>query len=484
MSAIVSGFMAVVLFVQNLFAPLLSVGKQQAAVLTYADTQAAIETVFEGHHLGSPALSGGVLWLSGVAQTPEGQVEGIFYAGAQPSNPGESTGYGAPILVQESPTHVLRDPTILSSGRATVVFFTKLPRSAVGSSTALYNEIGVAEYEESTVEGSDQSAPTTVRRWTDKGVVVGAQNGIDARGGWGPSALSGPDGTIWLYYTTNGPGVVHVYRSKIDPQTLTRISTEQVNYQSGTTTSPLSLFNVDVHFNGSEYVLIANANLSSVVRYVSKDGLTFKDPQSDINPILVSSQDTILGAPTAVPQGNGFVLYVAVGVRADGRWTSIQKTPLYTPGSIQTPRYISATGNATGGSNQNSSSGSTGSLLAIAGLLGVAGVLGLGLFGGVATAVAPTVVGGPLRPFGGTIVSVNFCIGGLVNVVIKPAGLSPVSFVWSAKTITRPPTNPPNHIGQRLLGLYFPVVIPCVGFGTHPPVWFGFDMFMVGASAI
>jgi hypothetical protein len=86
--------------------------------------------------------------------------------------------------------------------------------------------------------------------------------------------------------------------------------------------------------------------------------------------------------------------------------------------------------------------------------------------------------------FGGEVVSINYCIHGAVNIIIKPAGFFDVSYVWGVppETISVPPA-PPIKIGQQVLGIALPVPVPCIGFGLHPPIWYGWQVIYGGASA-
>lgn len=85
----------------------------------------------------------------------------------------------------------------------------------------------------------------------------------------------------------------------------------------------------------------------------------------------------------------------------------------------------------------------------------------------------------PFISFGGRVISINYCTQGAVNIIILPAGFFPISYVWQAGT---PVGLPPTHPGQQVLGLALPVPVPCVGFGTHPPVWWGLQVFYGGTS--
>lgn len=106
---------------------------------------------------------------------------------------------------------------------------------------------------------------------------------------------------------------------------------------------------------------------------------------------------------------------------------------------------------------------------------------------GAAALSAPLLAGAQLVNFGGTVMSINYCAVplGAVNIMIIPAGVFPISYVWypppTTLTATAPFT-PPFHLGQQVLGVALPVPIPCVGFGTHPPVWSGLHVLYGGYS--
>jgi hypothetical protein len=86
-------------------------------------------------------------------------------------------------------------------------------------------------------------------------------------------------------------------------------------------------------------------------------------------------------------------------------------------------------------------------------------------------------------PFGGRVISINICLHGAINIIIRPAGLFDVSYVWSPPPLTWSVLPaPPVHPGQQVLGLAARVVVPCIGFGTHPPVWYGWQVIYGGAS--
>jgi hypothetical protein len=114
----------------------------------------------------------------------------------------------------------------------------------------------------------------------------------------------------------------------------------------------------------------------------------------------------------------------------------------------------------------------------LAGLLGALALL-VPLF----TLAQTQTPGLPFFSFGGRIVSMNVCLHGALNVIIRPAGLFDISYVWSPPPLTLSVfPAPPVHIGQQVLGLAAKTIVPCIGFGTHPPIWYGWQVIYGGAS--
>ena len=95
--------------------------------------------------------------------------------------------------------------------------------------------------------------------------------------------------------------------------------------------------------------------------------------------------------------------------------------------------------------------------------------------------------------FGGTIIDVNYCANGAINVIIKPAGIFPISYMWTPwGTFTTfvppvpaiPPVRPAVPPIQQVLGLYLAVPYVCVGPGKHPLSFTGFPMIIQGLSPL
>lgn len=448
------------------------------ATVAQAD-QAAAQPVLTGlYNLTSPDVVGSKMFMSGMLDST--QTESAIYESDNLGN-----GWAQPVQVFALPGYNLSDPSVIAVGADLFMYYTKISDADAAATTtlALHNIIGLARSQDG---GSS---------WEDLGVIIDQNNGIDVRGGWAPGVLYNKDyDAIWLYFSTNGPGTVAVYRASLDTTGRYLTQIDKVYYGDGDTT-PLSAFNVDVTFQNPQYTMLANEDLSGIVRYVSDDGLHWRTQSGDTNPIIAASSGSIIGAPMYDMNTTNPSVYFSAGSLADKRWSSLWQDAAIGSAPLSSAAAVDASGaSITGGSNGSSSSSSSGgSMLAVVGLLGIAGIAGLALLGG-ATVAAPVAAAAAtagsvgkellLKSFGGRIVSINYCIHGAININILPAGLFPISYVWSPATLTFPPWQPPNHIGQEVLGLANPIPIPCVGFGTHPPIWMGLNMFMVGTSPI
>lgn len=83
--------------------------------------------------------------------------------------------------------------------------------------------------------------------------------------------------------------------------------------------------------------------------------------------------------------------------------------------------------------------------------------------------------------FGGRIASINFGPG-CINFIIIPAGAFPISYIFGPGSIPFL-AGPPTHPGQQVLGVADAPTV-CVGFGSHPPVWPGLRVQIIGTSLI
>ncbi len=96
--------------------------------------------------------------------------------------------------------------------------------------------------------------------------------------------------------------------------------------------------------------------------------------------------------------------------------------------------------------------------------------------------VAPLSASAFSLSFGGRVVTAIPCasfLGPSLYVTIVPAGLFPVSYIWTPATLTFS-AGPPRTPNQQILGLY-DVPFVCTTAGAP---FFGFRMFMVGTSPI
>ncbi len=87
--------------------------------------------------------------------------------------------------------------------------------------------------------------------------------------------------------------------------------------------------------------------------------------------------------------------------------------------------------------------------------------------------------------FGGKILSVIPCSGGMRHVVILPAGLFPIAYIWTPATITKL-AGPPLPGGQVLgvAGIPFVCFLGGGGFFSSPIPLPGFFMEYIGTSPL
>ncbi len=89
----------------------------------------------------------------------------------------------------------------------------------------------------------------------------------------------------------------------------------------------------------------------------------------------------------------------------------------------------------------------------------------------------------PLTSFGGRVVTVLPCSGGMIHITIIPSGLFPISYIWTPATITKL-YGPPVLPGQQVLGTADIPFVCFLGVGvlSVPVPLFGLRMFSVGTS--
>jgi hypothetical protein len=489
MMRLLSGLLALTIPLLSVMVPLGTPSNFLAA----ADSQQPITLQISSYNLGSPSILGNSMWLSGAADASEASSSEIYASSLD-----DQSEWSIPTPVFSLSGYEVSDPSVVTSqldSSTLLMYYTKLPNvDAASSSAALDNQIGLAE---SNDDGQD---------WQDVGVVVSQNNGIDTRGGWAPSALP-VDGQIWVYFSTNGPGNIAVYRARFDASGQQLLGTDTVYLGSGTTT-PLSLFNVDVSWDGSQYVMLANPNLSSIVQYVSSDGVHWNVPQNGAATVITADDSSIVGAPAAQYDDNGSAsLLFAGGSLSGNRWDSINQvsytetdsgatTYQHSVVSLTTPNESNS--DDTSDQTDDSSSSSGGSSAAIIGgvaLLGVAGIVAYNFFGGAATVAAPaaaTVAGSATGvSFGGRIAVVTPCISVLgpslwVQLAVPASPLlPPYEYIWTPATLLSivppiPALLPPSHPGQEILGRFD---IPYVCFVGFIPLY-GLRVQMGGVSPL
>ncbi len=172
------------------------------------------------------------------------------------------------------------DPTVIQAPTQPWLFmYYTLLSNAYGTTSAMMNRnwVGMAS-------SSDGGAS-----WTNRGVIIGQTNGIDARGAWAPSAVPGTASDIWLYYNTssyNCPDAactqpagaagtpVSIYRTRLASNGWAITDTVALQTPSG----PLiNLVNVDVAYANGLYYLVADSgiNFRYIKMYISADGVNF-----------------------------------------------------------------------------------------------------------------------------------------------------------------------------------------------------------------
>ncbi|OGC83625.1 hypothetical protein A3D68_00380 [Candidatus Adlerbacteria bacterium RIFCSPHIGHO2_02_FULL_52_17] len=86
--------------------------------------------------------------------------------------------------------------------------------------------------------------------------------------------------------------------------------------------------------------------------------------------------------------------------------------------------------------------------------------------------------------FGGRIISVIPCSGGMRHITIIPAGVFPISYIWTPFTITYS-VGAPRRPGQQVLGVAdipFVCFVGGGGFFSSPVPLHGLRMQIVGTS--
>lgn len=439
-------------------------------------------TVADGfYNLYSPSVivQNGVrrMWLGGAAVRSAASSSAIYRSQVV----GEY--WSDPVKTLEIPGNRIGDPSVVvdpSDGNTLLMYYTIIRDTDAASSTTavLRNRIGLAE--------SGDYGET----WQSKGIFIDQNNGIDGRGGWSPDAVA-VGGEIWLYYTTNLPGPISVYRARINADTKKVLTTEPVYLKTATTTVSLSEFGVHVSVGPTGLSMLSQKNFSGINRYVSDDGLLWRSIEEK-NPIIKAGPGFLVATPTkeviyafeetAQPESR---IYFAAGTVASTTFTSIQALDNPNRQMTYAAEGVDADTTVFGDSSTQESQKSGGSGSMGVALLGIAGAIGL-------TYLAVNLLSDAASPgfsFGGRIIAIMPCLSALgpsVWVTLKPSGLllPPFMYIWTPATLTSlvppVPSLPPRNIGQQLLGR-FDIPYACVV--PFPPfVFYGLRMQVMGAS--
>lgn len=469
----------------------LTMPQQQLAAVGSWSQEVSAPVVGGLYSVMSPTVSSSFgqrkMWFSGkpTKNASSGLLHVSFYD--------QSSGWLASRPVFGVAGHQLADPAVLPdpSANRLLMYYSIISNTDAASTTLAKtnNRIGQAY----STDGVD---------WIDGGIVIGQDNGIDLRGGWAPSALV-VGSEIWLYYSTNYPGNIHVYRTRLtfDGSIL---GTERLYVAQGQSQKMLEGFNVDVHVSRDlgKYVLFLNKNFTSIERYTSDDGLLWTASGTDSLAIQAASS-SLVAAPTvevvANPEGaDQYNLFFVGGPIRKGLFEGVYQTvgvpgagtvvPFADQNARDYDTWASA-GSDSGASSENSGGGGgIGGILAV-GVLGIAAIVGLSFLTSGATAAADVVASSPLTgiSFGG-IVSPPYipCNTGVLFWVISKSGIpysGPIMWMPGSKpnlvTMSAPPP-----IGFQILGKAAPVPVPCFigplfvgaglpilpipGFGTAP----------------
>ena len=479
----------VLMAVSLVSAPLSVFGVQKMAAVGSLSQQEMSRPVVEGlHNAMSPTVVSAngqrQMWLSG--KPAKGSDNGLIYT----SFYRQESGWFEPRPVFSVAGSYVSDPSVIVDPTGSSryrMYYSSISKTDAASSTLLRlkNHIGQAH--------SDDGV-----EWVDDGIVIGQNNGLDDRGGWSPSATVMGD-EIWLYYSTNYPDKVNVYRTRLSA-TGKKLETQRVLMVDQNSQKPLEGFNVDVHLSRDigKYVMFLNKDFTGVVRYVSDDGITWTTAKDDKNPVIQAASSSLVAAPTveAVRDEEGreqYNLFFVGGPISKGLFEGIYQvggtvnfgtqTQFLDPKAKEYDTWGTAGADSGGASGSGSNSGSGLGGVLVGGALGIAAIIGLSfLTGGAATMLVTAVKELALKSFGGRIVGIKLGPG-CINFTILPAGAFPIDYVWLPTTIQMS-ISPPKNIGQEVLGVATPTPIPCVGFGAHPPIWYGLPVIMGGTSPI
>ncbi len=167
------------------------------------------------------------------------------------------------------------------------------------------------------------SSTDSGRSWTDHGIIIDQENGMDNAGAWSPSAIV-REGKIWVYFHGNRMSdpdeSLQGYMTIIEPNGWEQLETVKLEFHhreeciyGGTAyrylcprtynVDELPKVNIDVSELGEQLVLLANdPSLHLVVRFVSEDGVNWIRHPGDVNPIIDGGPNLAI-TPHAEPMG-------------------------------------------------------------------------------------------------------------------------------------------------------------------------------------
>ncbi len=400
----------------------------------------------------------------------------------------------SPIVLGNTETHY-SDPsivTLLDQSSTKYLYFTRLSAQDAASSTLarLNNHIGVAISTDGGVS------------WEDKGTLIGQANGIDARGAWSPGAVLTKDAQLWVYFSTNYPGDITVYRALLDQSGTNVIATERTYLIDEKTPKALTGFDVSVSLAGDGYQMVINKDFSSIYRYISNDGIHWYTDTQTNNPVVAAQKGSVVRG--AIQKNN--TIYFSGGSVEKGIFNTLNSVDMATLSTQASFSYVDAqqqlgfqTGQPSGSS---SNAGGSGGMAVMVGVMGIAAIAGLTYLITGATAAGTTAA-----TVGTAAVSSNltgFSFGGRIGVVVPcvsalgpslwvqlavPASLllPPYSYIWTPATMVgippKPPSIPPSHPGQEIKGR-FDIPYVCFTYSVPPIPLYGLRMQTEQVSAI
>jgi hypothetical protein len=182
------------------------------------------------------------------------------------------------------------------------------------------------------------------RTWTDHGIIISENNGIDSGGAWSPSALV-VNNEIWLYYHGNrmpDPGEsLQNYRSRLDLNGWQLLATEKLVFHhrescvwGGTpfaylcpptyNADGLVKVNLDVSVQDGTFALLANDPTSRyVLRFVSSDGINWQRSSQDTNPILNAGPYFVTTPHAEAGAGDRYTIYFGFSATDNSHFDSL-----------------------------------------------------------------------------------------------------------------------------------------------------------------